>query len=101
MRVRVCVCVSSFLDSTCWLLLHADTFVMGKIHKEIAMFMLEASEDGERSEQSFVKVQAQCMHHTLCRHATCNTPCVAMVTDQCAGPHPEDQRSDLQCTILG
>ena len=34
----------------------AEAFVMGKIHKEIAMFMLEASEDGGRSEQSFVKV---------------------------------------------
>ena len=48
----------------------AEAFVMGKIHKEIAMFMLEASEDGTRSEQSFVKVHicSTCMcsiHHTM------------------------------------
>ena len=63
----MCVCgVSSSPPSFHLLVASAETFVMGKIHKEIAMFMLEASEDGSRSEQSFVKVQlAPCTTHCV------------------------------------
>ena len=76
----MCVCgVSPSPPSFHMLVASAETFVMGKIHKEIAMFMLEASEDGSRSEQSFVKVQARSMHHTLCGDNK-HTPCVAIVT---------------------
>lgn len=65
-----CVCV--YVLSSSWyhlllspLIASVEAFVMGKIHKEIAMFMLEASEDGERSEQSFVKVRDQ-LFYNLC-----------------------------------
>ena len=54
------------------------------------MFMLEASQDGERS-------LSRCRNTHTHVHTT---PCVANVVHaQCAGPHPEDQRPDLQCTV--
>ena len=33
-----------------------DTFAMGKVHKDIAMFMMSSVEDSEKTDQSFIKV---------------------------------------------
>ena len=35
----------------------AETFQMGKIHKDIAMFMTEAAKDNEYSDQTLIKVK--------------------------------------------
>ena len=43
-----------------------ETFQMGKIHKDIAMFMTEAAKDEEYSEQMLIKVKYCNM---FCRHA--------------------------------
>ena len=33
-----------------------DAFAMGKVHKDIAMFMMSSVEDSDKTDQSFIKV---------------------------------------------
>ena len=45
-------------------LLVLDTFQMGKIHKDIAMFMVDAAKNEEYSDQRLVKVITQRLFQT-------------------------------------
>jgi hypothetical protein len=55
----ILICISLFA-CLCGLL---DAFAMGKVHKEIAMFMMSSVEDSEKTDQLFIKVR---LCHVLC-----------------------------------
>ena len=49
-----------------------DTFQMGKIHKDIAIFMVDAAKNEEYSDQRLVKVITQRLFQTCTSlHETC------------------------------